>query len=400
MLDNFVEIRRMLVDVSVTRSVIIGELTYQDSISQKLQSLEDNELIDNVATHVQRSVDLRDLQAGQNVVIKLYPMMLKGCFYYESSDELIRHFSNSEPTAPYYIHELEYFSEHSEHPVFIRNYISTVNLIQFLITVSDYQKPIANWSELFFLQEKHLILPIHYDASSLNSLDGVSDLINHVLSSVDKEVRKELFVNELILLLSNNDKSERFKKLLNRFSDLNTSYKNSYSLYIEKYSFNKIKAEVDKELLDYMKKIQSVINDAQTKLISIPVAFILLTAQFDITGEETPKNIFLLIGALVFGVLLEVLIRNQYSALSFLNKDITEFKRRISNNQLKLETDKMFIDIFNVHKKQKQYLNLIRFLIWFVPSVVLIAVVYTVAKNNIDFTVLKYFYKTFVVRGF
>ncbi len=199
----------------------------------------------------------------------------------------------------------------------------------------------------------------------------ITVLISHINDSADKEERKIIFINELIAsLMKIPELKNRFKHLLKNFDDLFLNYKKSHSLYLEKYSYTKFKSELDKEIIEYSKKIQSVINDAQGKLVAIPVAFLLIIGQFDLTGEKLYFNLALILSAFVFSILLEVLLRNQFSALEFIKDDVSRFEGSIDEKKISVLGDdlsKAFLKLQGLYDKQKCYLNIIRFLVWLSP---------------------------------
>ena len=115
---------------------------------------------------------------------------------------------------------------------------------------------------------------------------------------------KLLFINELMEFLSNVTEENRFVYLLQNFNEYYSKSIDSFQYYIRNFSYNKLKSELDNAILDYSKKIQSVINDAQSKLIAIPAAFVLAAANIEFDNILSIKNIAILISLYIFALLI------------------------------------------------------------------------------------------------
>jgi hypothetical protein len=166
-------------------------------------------------------------------------------------------------------------------------------------------------------------------------------------------------------------------------------------LYLEKYSYTKFKSELDKEIIEYSKKLQSVINDAQSKLVAIPVAFLLIIGQFDLTGVKLYFNLALVLSAFVFSVLLEVLLRNQFSSLEFISDDVNRFESSVDEKKITLlgnDFTKTFIKIRSLYNNQKRYLNVIRTLVWLTPFFA-ICLFFLSLVNNTFICILRSFFE-------
>ncbi len=384
MLSNFIHIRTKIdADIiSIKPNEIIGRFLLENEDIDILKNLSSNGCIENLVLVDGKHITIENLKVGQTVEVKLYPYQLKDEAYYEDINELIKSSSQKYPTKHFYVFQSKFDSKSSSKPNEIVAYYHTTELISFLTSLSNYQKE----GELVFFQAKHLILDLKYNFEDIGDLKSVPKLIDHISNSVDKEERQIIFLNELISTLNKvPEKSNRFTYLLKNFDDIFTNYKHSHTLYLEKYSIEKIKSKFNAEVLEYSKKIQSVINEAQSKLIAIPAAFLLIITQFDISNKNLQLNITLFLGSLVFSVLLELLIRNQFISLSFIKEDIERFKNSFSN-ELKNSTlsfKKSFENLDKAYKKQNLYLKIIRFLIWLIPLFVFILFIITIRESEL-----------------
>ncbi|HQW16300.1 MAG TPA: hypothetical protein PK682_16380 [Niabella sp.] len=312
MLDDFIHIRQRLEEVTISANEIVGTFVPNADEVELLKKLAEGNCLDGFVQVEQRNKSVVQVTEGERVTVRLYSNRLGDEKYFETFDDLLKFSSQSYPTNRYYIQNLAFDSRSQDVPQKIQNFKETAKLIGFLKSISDYQKG----NELVFFQSKQLVLITAYSITDLRALSGIDDLITHIQDSADKEERRIIFTNELIAsLLKVAEVGNRFSFLLKNFSDITASYHKSHSLYLEKYSYQKFKSEIDKEIIEHSKKIQAVVNDAQTKLVAIPAAFLLIVGQFDLTGEKLYFNLALVLSAFVFSVLLEVLLRNQFSAL-------------------------------------------------------------------------------------
>jgi hypothetical protein len=94
----------------------------------------------------------------------------------------------------------------------------------------------------------------------------------------------------------------------------------------------------------------------------------------------------LVLSAFVFSVLLEVLLRNQFSALDFVKDDIDRFKNSVDDKKIKILGDDftiVFTKINTLHSKQKCYLNIIRLLVWLTPVFAISLFILSLTNNTI-----------------
>lgn len=382
MLDDFIHIRQKLNLVSVNSNEVIGKLSPDANEIQKLKTLSTNNCVDDFVVIEGKNKSIEQISAGQEIEVKLYSLNLKNERYYETVEELLKASSQKYPDNRFYVHAINFDSVNDAKPPIIQNYEATTQLIGFLVSIADYQKE----RELVFFQSKQLVMTTDYNVADLAEFKNVSVLISHISDSADKEERKIIFINELIAsLMKIPELKNRFKHLLKNFEDLFVNYKKSHNLYLEKYSYTKFKSELDKEIIEYSKKIQSVINDAQTKLVAIPAAFLLIIGQFDFTGEKLFFNLALILSALVFSVLLEVLLRNQFSALEFISDDVTQFQSSVDEKKVAVlgeDFTATFTKIRGLYDKQKCYLNIIRVLVWLTPIFAIGLFILSLANNS------------------
>jgi len=356
-----------MINVTSSPAEIVGDLVITAGDVERLETLAEAECLENPPLVNGNATAIKNLQVGQTARLRLYPQRLSDSQYFETVDELLRLSSQEYPTKRFYVFDLDFDSAGAVTNELITKFRFATKLITYLRGISDYQKE----RELVFFQAKSLILKTDYTREDLGDLSKVDDLIAHITNSADSEERKIIFVNELIAALAGIAvRTERFPHLLSHFDDIFANYKKSHGLYLEQYSFQKIKSEIDKEIFDYSKQVQGVINDAQTKLVTIPAAYLVIVSQFDLSGQKLYFNLALLLSSIVFGILLDVLIRNQNSALTFISGAVSRFQTTIDGKKVSVLGDDFNASFDTLNEqinRQRCYLRIIRTLIWLTP---------------------------------
>ncbi|WP_287212773.1 hypothetical protein, partial [Muribaculum sp.] len=152
--------------------------------------------------------------------------------------------------------------------------------------------------------------------------------------------------------------------------------------YIRNFSYNKLKSELDNAILDYSKKIQSVINDAQSKLIAIPAAFVLAAANIEFDNILSIKNIAILISLYIFALLIGIFLNNQSSVLNMIDINIQSYKGSFGGNGNVVKDAFILVDKELI--KQKNRLFITQFINWGIPALLtLLYIVIFIANISI-----------------
>jgi hypothetical protein len=311
---------------------------------------------------------------GENVTLELSLAGLTGIGYYHKTDDLIRKNKYAYPPDLFYVAELNKFSDELGIG-FYTNFEIVLNLMNAINQVAKhcYTDVDVNYA-LIISDDKALLLPLTYGVTQINELSDID--IDHIQSIItvfeDANTEKKLlFINELIDYLSPVTESVRFDTLLRTISDFTDKCNNAYQYYLRDFSYNKLKIELDSKALEFTQKIQSVINDSQTKLVTIPTAFVLVFATFDYTDLNSAKNIVSIISLFIFAVLIQIFLNNQYSSLNFTAANVAAYKETFSQNNIEKFAEK-FTLVDEELQKQKNRLCLITCLLWLIPSGLLV----------------------------
>ena len=195
----------------------------------------------------------------------------------------------------------------------------------------------------------------------LKKIDDISNTING--NNLEK---RNLYINEFIDFLQNKQ-SDNFKIVLENISELQENCCSAYQYYISNFSSNKLKFEINTKVIDYTTKIQNIINDAQTRLITIPSAFVLAGLALDFNQWNlmlSLKNVITIASLFIFCILIQLFLSNQKAILRIIDDDIKDFKTsfKISNSIIE-----KFNCVDETLKKQRIRLRIITILLWLIP---------------------------------
>ena len=220
-------------------------------------------------------------------------------------------------------------------------YFQNIKIIKLLRKIADYEKKVGNDLELFFYKaENGLVLKIDYDENDLNNftINKLNELKNHFFEKPDKEERKQIFINDLISLL-NEDNS--YSALLKKWNTLRCNYDKSFKLYLSEFSFEKIRTSTTVHFQELADRIYHQINKATINIFVVPSAYIFFIRSFDISGNRL-QNVLLFVTTFIFSLIMhKVIFNNMAEGLVAIDKDIKKFRSKTHNILLKEINDEL-----------------------------------------------------------
>src|SRR4051794_20049988 len=390
-LELLIHIRQQLIQPRYDKGELSGYLIPAPAVIEQLKALAAAGLTENIISLNGESVALDKLEDMDNngrdgsgtdrsrpvpsseskIPIVLYTKNLQHCRYYETLNEFLEDNPYQYPTFLFYIQELHYLSVNEDVPPAIEEYKDVLQIIGLLTFISDYViDNIGEPKEIVLFAKRKLNIIVQYNQNDLRRITFLSQLYIQLHEAHDKEERKSIFTSELISFLLPFPPNERFSKLLSSLDGVYDNYQKSHLLYLEKFSYHDLKSKVDKDKLEYTKKIYATVNDIQSKMIAVPAAFLLVLAQFDITDIWSLKNIIITVGAFLFSILLEVLLRNQFGVLHYVEGEILQFQSELSKSTTSIDLSEFtnsFTNLQSIANKQRVYLWIFRIIVWTVP---------------------------------
>lgn len=373
------DIIRILNQGSVDDTLIhIRDLCIDDSNLDIIKYLDEKECID-------KYFDIDNINIGEYISFDVIWAELNSLGIYNLRSDFIAYNTYSY-VKEFYIWEIKCFND-TNHK-FIDSYFETIKLIDTLDRISSHRWVDEDCKHVVLSHGNKLtILDLEYDSSSISldqtNIDAVRTF-NEILSETNE--KQKLFINELVDFLLESKEKRNLSLILRDIITINRNSKDAYDFYLSDFSAHKLKFEIDSKAIDYTQKIHTVINDAQTKLIAIPTAFVLAAASMDFEESRivSVKNICIVISLWIFAVLIQLFLSNQKSILEFIKLNIDEYKFTL--------IDKMPSNSFSVVEislsKQFRRLRVIRIFLWVIPVILTIVPLFIYYTLNLC-TVLK-----------
>lgn len=261
-------------------------------------------------------------------------------------------------------------------PPEVARYLDTLRLVGQLERVADYVDWQGDEASLFFKLHRTLSLPVVYGSGDLVDLEapgapGRLDKLERLLGSpTHGDQIRDILKAALIETLSFT--AERFVDVLARFPELLRRFEDNYHLFISEFSFAKVREEVEERRLQHTASLNKVFADIQSKLLAIPVAMVIVAGQMKADGS-TFDNFVVLLGAVVFAGLMQLLISNQRNTLESVKGEIDRERGKLAAYPQILPRLVAVYDQLN-----RRYLHQLRLLGW-IELLVMIAVVFPLA---------------------
>ncbi|HFK5546009.1 TPA: hypothetical protein ACG0AR_002889 [Elizabethkingia anophelis] len=306
-----------------------------------------------------------ELEIGKKINFDFSLLRLNNIGIYCDIDSFINNNRYEIPNEEcYIINQKEFASKNDFYP----EYIGTITLQNSLSSISKHEYYDIDEKQLIiFSEEKAILIPILYDIqdfdkSQIPSINALAEALKPS-NSADK---RTIYINEIIEFLLPIEGQSRFGFLLKNISTLIEKSQSAYNFYLRDFSYNKLKIEIDSKALEFSQKLQSVINDAQTKLIAIPTAFILVLSAFNYNNINDYKNYISVIGLFIFSFLIQMFLNNQKSTLNFIEKNIESYIESFSNNTT-IKISEIFTSVEIELTKQKKRLFWTKIILWLLP---------------------------------
>lgn len=226
----------------------------------------------------------------------------------------------------FYIEELEY--RHSidfvAPPQEISDYLHITRLFALLMKVADDERKVGSVVTLVFLNQKKLEITADYQQTDLGRLPSLDIFEQDYIDSTTHQQQKRIILRSTLFEMFSNNRKVNLADLIKRFTEFVEHVESSYQLYVSEFSFQKIKAEIEREKLEFTAKLNKVFSDIQNQLLAVPAALILVGGQMEAGQGWNIKNMLVWFGAIVFSILMNLLIRNQHHTLNAVKLEIDQ----------------------------------------------------------------------------
>lgn len=146
-----------------------------------------------------------------------------------------------------------------------------------------------------------------------------------------RKEKKSIFVMESSKIIEKEDSPElRIYKLIERFTEIKNSYENSFNIYIENFSYQRLELELKKDLDYFVKSINDSIGALQSQALGLPIAAALAQLSNSKTIQDaTSLNYIVLngpyIALLMFSLFVWINVYQQYIQVIYIKTSIERF---------------------------------------------------------------------------
>lgn len=343
----------------------ISDLCIDDSNLSIIKHLHEKECIETY-------LEFDNINIGDNISFDVIWAELNSLGIYNYRSDFVAYNSYS-CVEEFYIWELNCFN-YTNHK-FIDSYFETIKLIDTIDEISSHKWEDEDCKHVVLSHgNKSVILDVEYNSSSISLDQGNIDAVSNfskVLSETNE--KQKLFINELIDFLLESTEKRNLSLILRNVITISKNSNDAYDFYLSNFSAHKLKFEIDSKAIDFTQKIHTVINDAQTKLIAIPTAFVLAAASmdFEISKIVSVKNICIVISLWIFALLIQLFLSNQKSILEFITLNIDEYKSTFKNKEISMLSNS-FKKVELSLSRQFKRLQIIGLVLWLIPIILTI----------------------------
>ncbi|MFK9080221.1 hypothetical protein [Pseudomonas neuropathica] len=353
-LELSVDVYRSLINPTIVRGRVSGELP-AETFQQYIDELETAKLL---------------LESDKNKRTLTFSALSSnsGEFFAASMEDFLRADSRKKKTPShfYIVGEDQIYTATSEQaPLHIKGYLDAVALYEIFKDVADHGKEPDSNILIFFHKEK-VELTIDYASENLQPLPKLAEFKAKFIDDDIHTDQKKTIIKAVLQELSKEfDEKLKISHIIERFDEFFRRTSSGYQLYVSEFSFQKVKAEVEKSKFEFITKMNKVFSDIQNQLLTVPAALIIAGSQFEKADHITLKNIIILVGVLAFTIFMILLIINQRNTLKSLISEIDNEWSLIKNKHqtIKIQFNEQYEALASRYKYQYSLLELVCFIV-------------------------------------
>ncbi len=363
-----VELARLANKAAYLESCLVGEVEVNEESIPILEALTELEIVKELKIDGKSKVG-ESLSNSKDQLAEFSIFNVSGSgnggYLSQTFDELLdRPETCSEFPEEFYIRESDFLSWEKVEDERYKNYKHATELCVLLEDLSDF----PNHDKLSFVTPSRWDIQKKYREDDLKqaNLNDVEQLVIQLKTQKDHhtERRREIFIHCISNQLESIDRELRLGYLIRHLNEVYKKYRTEYEIYARDFSHNKLVADFDSQRTAYIERTQKIINDISAKVLSIPLAYILIAGQ--LSDQAGMKNHIILVGAVIFVLLITIMILFQFSVLNHINQDVKSLKDQYKDNIDEEPFKSKFSQLTSKIKLQRAILGFIVFVIFLV----------------------------------
>ena len=327
----------------------------------------------------ENSIVPNDVKIGKPINLELSLSKLCNLGFYDTCETFVAKNKYETPKEPFYIYE----NKNSD--IFKTKYAAVLSFIDSIKQISKHKYYDVNvYNAIVSSDRKSVVICLDYTSEDIEKLDEEKikkiSFIEKALRENDFEKQNQ-FINELIDFVQKHN--GQLQEIFDQIVELSQNCENAYLFYISDFSSNKLKFEINTKAIEYTSKIQAVINEAQTKLIAIPSAFVLAALALEFDKCLLPlsvKNAATSLSLFIFAILIQLFLANQKSILRIIESDVNDYKKEFDKTNIELLSEK-FKCVSDSLKKQKNRITIITIILWGIPVLICLYLIFSTIIN-------------------
>lgn len=257
-------------------------------------------------------------------------------------------------------------------PAQVANYLAASKLCGLLAMVADMSASNGALQHFIKSPDARIEVRLSYSVEDLTPLPSLTLFETSFAVTDSHKDQKRSIVRAVLLDAFKGQRAITVGHILPKFESIIEDVRSNYSMYAAEFSFEKIKAEVEKDNLDSTLKLNKTLSEIQNQLLAMPVALVLVGGQMAPDSGLSIKNVVIWLGACVFAGLMMLLIRNQRHAVGAIKEEIRLRKIKV-DAQPDGMAGKFKSGFEDLQKRARTQLNTLGFLFGFVIFSLLLA---------------------------
>lgn len=217
--------------------------------------------------------------------------------------------------------DIAYEHGRGDEPLQVRAYRDATLLCASLRELKDFASKSERIVHLTLSAEKKLNISLDYTADQVQVLDGVGEVWSQYVKSDTHAVEKIMICRKALFDVFKGATDIAVRDVISRFGEWLQNIRASYAMFMEKFSSDALRAEVERQNSDDMLRLNKTFSEIQNQLLAVPAALLLVGG--GVSPENRSRNLSILLGVAVFLLMMWLLIRNQENTLRAIVSEIS-----------------------------------------------------------------------------
>lgn len=374
-------------DVSNTAIVGIGNL--DSSTLSLLQWLNEQSIATEFTVNGIIHDDFSQLQAGKSITVHIDTSFLRTnaqFHFYNTVDDFLRLNRTKFNVKAFYIQELKLNHKMIDNESFFK-YYDVICILQKIVgniaTGAPEEVSFSSDVKYTIFDKRKLTVSSKYSYSDFKGIENqenffelVSELHDETMKESDKRTNILFFINALENVFVDQKEEITFSQILSKLQAIYEEYQIHHRAYINSLEPGKLREAFEKDIQDYLGKLNNLLSDVNSKMIFLPIAFIVSLGQ--LSNQDQAKNLVIMMGMFIFCLLVHKFSRTQQELLAAIKHDIDDrklfFEKNVSKffKELEPKTIRLSKLVQAIDNRFKWTIGLT----WVIFGVVVLAVLY------------------------